>query len=73
MQLKYTRQKSLKEPIVNRLVKLVIIVGLFILAAFLLEKVDFSKPTKDFNSDITNEIIRLKLKLIFFTNIYFCF
>jgi|TARA_Y100001958_G_C21128441_1_gene470446 flagellar biogenesis protein FliO len=60
MQLKFTRQKSLKESIVNRLVKLVIIVGLFILAAFLLEKVDFSKPTKDFNTDITNEIIRLK-------------
>ena len=59
MQLKFTRQKSLKESIVNRLVKLVIIVGLFILAAFLLEKVDFSKPTKDFNTDITNEIIKL--------------
>ena len=60
MQLKFTRQKSLRESIVNRLVKLVIIVGLFILAAFLLEKVDFSKPAKDFNTDITNEIIRLK-------------
>ena len=60
MQLKFNRQKSLKDSMLQKLVKLVVIVGIFVLLVFLLEKVNFSKPDKKFNTDITNEIIRLK-------------
>ncbi len=60
MQLKFNRQKSLKESIVNRLLKLIVIAGLLVIVVFLVEKINFSKPTKNFNTDITNEIIKLK-------------
>ena len=60
MQLKFNRQKSLRESILSRLIKLTAIVGIFIIIVFLFEKINFSKPNKKFNTDITNEIIRLK-------------
>ena len=60
MQLKFNRQKSLRESILSRFIKLTAIVGIFIIIVFLLEKINFSKPNKKFNTDITNEIIRLK-------------
>ena len=60
MQLKFNRQKSLKQSIIQRLLKLIVIIGIFVAIIFLLEKINFSKPNKNFNTDITNEIIRLK-------------
>tara|TARA_B100001057_G_scaffold305582_1_gene305712 strand:+ start:28 stop:210 length:183 start_codon:yes stop_codon:yes gene_type:complete len=60
MQLKFNRQKSLKDSLLQKLLKLIVFVGLFIAIVFLLEKINFSKPDKEFNTDITNEIIRLK-------------
>ena len=60
MQLKFNRQKSLKQSIIQRLLKLIVFVGIFVAIVFLLEKINFSKPNKIFNTDITNEIIRLK-------------
>ena len=60
MQLKFNRQKSLKESMIQRLLKLIVFVGFFIIIVFLLEKINFSKPEKNFNTDITNEIIKLK-------------
>ena len=60
MQLKFNRQKSLKDSLIQKLLKLIVLVGLFVVVVFLLEKVNFSKPAKEFNTDITNEIIRLK-------------
>jgi len=60
MQLKFNRQKSLKDSLLQKLLKLIVFVGLFVFVVFLLEKVNFSKPDKEFNTDITNEIIRLK-------------
>ena len=60
MQLKFNRQKSLKDSLLQKLLKLIVFVGLFIAIVFLLEKINFSKPNKEFNTDITNEIIRLK-------------
>ena len=60
MQLKFNRQKSLKDSLLQTLLKLIVFVGLFVFVVFLLEKVNFSKPDKEFNTDITNEIIRLK-------------
>ncbi len=60
MQLKFNRQKSLKDSLLQKLLKLIVIVGIFVIVVFLLEKINFSKPNKEFNTDITNEIIRLK-------------
>ena len=60
MQLKFNRHKSLKDSLLQKLLKLIVFVGLFIAIVFLLEKINFSKPDKEFNTDITNEIIRLK-------------
>ena len=60
MQLKFNRQKSLKDSLLRKMLKLIIFVGLFVVIVFLLEKINFSKPDKEFNTDITNEIIRLK-------------
>ncbi len=60
MQLKFNRQKSLKESIIQRMLKLIVFVGFFVVIVFLLEKINFSQPEKKFNKDITNEIIKLK-------------
>tara|TARA_B100001057_G_scaffold407298_1_gene421096 strand:- start:1708 stop:1890 length:183 start_codon:yes stop_codon:yes gene_type:complete len=60
MQLKFNRQKSLQESIIKRLLKVIVFLGFLILAIFLAEKINFSKPNKSFNTDITNEIIKLK-------------
>ena len=60
MQLKFNRQKSLKDSLLRKMLKLIIFVGFFVVIVFLLEKINFSKPDKEFNTDITNEIIRLK-------------
>tara|TARA_E500000178_G_C16523281_1_gene531062 strand:+ start:30 stop:212 length:183 start_codon:yes stop_codon:yes gene_type:complete len=60
MQLKFNRQKSLKESIILRMLKLIVFVGFFVVIVFLLEKINFSQPEKKFNKDITNEIIKLK-------------
>ena len=60
MQLKFNRQKSLKDSLLQKLLKLIVFVGLFVIIVFLLEKINFSKPDREFNTDITNEIIRLK-------------
>ena len=60
MQLKFNRQKSLRDSMMQKLLKLIVFVGLFVVIVFLLEKINFSKPNKNFNTDITNEIIRLK-------------
>ena len=60
MQLKFNRQKSLKDSLLQKLVKLIVFVGIFVVIVFLLEKINFSKPDKKFNTDITNEVIRLK-------------
>ena len=60
MQLKFNRQKSLKESLIQRILKLIVFVGFFVIIVFLLEKINFSQPEKNFNIDITNEIIKLK-------------
>ncbi len=60
MQLKFNRQKSIKDSLIQKLLKLIVFIGFFVIIVFLLEKINFSKPDKKFNTDITNEIIRLK-------------
>ena len=60
MQLKFNRQKSLRDTMMQKVLKLIAFAGFLILIVFLLEKINFSQPDKKFNTDITNEIIRLK-------------
>ena len=60
MQLKFNRQKSLRDTMMQKVLKLIAFAGFMILIVFLLEKINFSQPDKKFNTDITNEIIRLK-------------
>ena len=59
MQLKYNRQSSLGSSIIKTLIKLLFLVIVFILVIFLIEKVNFPSPEKDYNIDITNEIKKL--------------
>ena len=59
MQLKYTRQPSIGSSIIKTLIKLLFAVVVFILVIFLIEKVNFPSPEKDYNIDITNEIKKL--------------
>ena len=59
MQLKYKRQPSLGSSIIKTLIKLLFVVIVFILVIFLIEKVNFPSPEKDYNIDITNEIKKL--------------
>ena len=60
MQLKFNRQKSLRDSLLQKLLRLIVFVGIFVVIVFLLEKINFSQPDKEFNTDITNEVIRLK-------------
>ena len=60
MQLKFNRQKSLRDSLLQKLLRLIVFVGIFVVIVFLLEKINFSQPDKEFNIDITNEVIRLK-------------
>ena len=59
MQLKYNRQPSLGSSFIKILVKLLLAVIFFIIAIFLIEKINFPSPEKKYNIDITNEIKKL--------------
>ncbi len=59
MQLKYNRQRSLGSSLVRILVKLLLALIIFIIAIFLIEKINFPSPEKKFNIDVTNEIKKL--------------
>ena len=59
MQLKYNRQPSIGSSIIKTLIKLLFAVLVFILVIFLIEKVNFPSPEKEFNIDITDEIKKL--------------
>ena len=59
MQLKYNRQQSLGSSLLRTLVKLLLVVILFIVAIFLIEKINFPSPEKKYNIDITNDIKKL--------------
>ena len=59
MQLKYNRQPSLGSTITKTLIKLLLVVIVFIVAIFLIEKISFPSPEKKYQIDITNEIKKL--------------
>ena len=59
MQLKYNRQPSLGSSIVKTLIKLLLVIVVFIFAIFLIEKISFPSPEKNYQIDVTNEIKKL--------------
>ena len=59
MQLKYNRQPSLGNSIIKIIVKLLFLLIIFIVAIFLIEKVNFPSPEKKYDINITNDIKKL--------------
>ena len=59
MQLKYNRQSSLGSSILKLLIKLFLVIFFFIIAIFLIEKINFPSPEKKYDIDITNDIKKL--------------
>ena len=59
MQLKYNRQKSLGSSILITLIKLLLLIVVFIFVIFLIEKISFPAPEKNFKIDVTDEIKKL--------------
>ena len=60
MQLKYNRQPSIGSSIGRILIKLILALVFFIVAIFLIEKINFPSPEQNYKIDITNEIKKLK-------------
>ena len=59
MQLKYNRQPSLGNTLIKIIIKLLIVIVFFIVAIFLIEKVNFPSPSKKYDIDLTNDIKKL--------------
>ena len=59
MQLKYNRQSSLGSSIIKNLLKLLLVIVVIIFSIFLLEKISFPSPEKNYQIDVTNEIKKL--------------
>ena len=59
MQLKYNRQRSLGSSLLKMIINLFLIILVFVLALFLIEKVNFPSPKKKYDIDITNDIKKL--------------
>jgi|TARA_A100001011_G_scaffold202553_1_gene210962 flagellar biogenesis protein FliO len=60
MQLKYNRQPSIGSSIGRILIKLILALVFFIVAIFLIEKINFPSPEQNYKIDITDEINKLK-------------
>ncbi len=60
MQLKYNRQDSLSSIIFRTVIKFLFLLFILIIAIFLIEKINFPSPKKNYKIDITNEIKKLK-------------
>ena len=59
MQLKYNRQPRLGSSLLKIIVRILLAILIFIVAIFLLEKVNFPSPKKNYDIDITNDIKKL--------------
>tara|TARA_A100001015_G_scaffold263322_1_gene310216 strand:+ start:244 stop:426 length:183 start_codon:yes stop_codon:yes gene_type:complete len=60
MQLKYNRQTSIGSSILRILIKLFLVIIVLIAGIFLIEKITFPSPDKNYKIDITDEIKKLK-------------
>ena len=59
MQLKYNRQPSFTSSLIKNLIRLIIVIIFFIIAIFLIEKINFPSPKKNYDIDVTNDIKKL--------------
>ena len=59
MQLKYNRQSSLGSSLLRTFIKILFAIVIFIVAIFLIEKVNFPSPQKKYDIEITNDIKKL--------------
>ena len=59
MQLKYNRQQSFGSSLVRILIKFIFFVIFLIVGIFLIEKINFPSPEKNYKIDISNEIKKL--------------
>ena len=59
MQLKYNRQPKIGNTLFRILVKLILVIVVLVFAIFLIEKIKFPSPEKEFKIDVTNEIKKL--------------
>ena len=59
MRLKYNRQPSFGSSIIKTLFKLLMAIIIFIIVIFLIEKINFPSPKKEYQIDVTDEIKKL--------------
>ena len=59
MQLKYNRQPKIGDTIFKLIIKLILVIVIFVISIFLIEKIKFPSPEKKFKIDVTNEIKKL--------------
>ena len=59
MQLKYNRQSGIGSSIIKNLVKLFLVIIIFVIAIFLIEKISFPTPKEKYQIDVTDEIKKL--------------
>ncbi len=59
MQLKYNRQPSFTSSLIKNIIRLIIVIIFFIISIFLIEKINFPSPKKNYNIDVTNDIKKL--------------
>ena len=59
MQLNYKRQQSFGTTLIKTLIKLLFVLIIFVIAIFLIEKVNFPSPEKKYEIDITNDIKKI--------------
>ena len=59
MQLKYNRQPGFGTTLLKTLIKLFLIIIFFIFAIFLIEKINFPSPNKNYDIEVTNDIKKL--------------
>ena len=59
MQLKYNRQSSFGSSLIKTLFRLIVVIIFFIIAIFLIEKINFPSPKKNYDIDVTNDIKKL--------------
>ena len=59
MQLKYNRQPSIGSSITKIIIKLFLVILIFIVAIFLIEKINFPSPEKKYDIDITDDVKKL--------------
>mgnify|MGYP001181431823 FL=1 len=59
MQLKYNRQPKIGNTLFRILIKTILVIVIIIFSIFLIEKIKFPSPEKEFKIDVTNEIKKL--------------